>query len=87
MLRKLRLKQKGGFLIKKVCIAKDLEINNKLKELEAEKIYELELLQEEVRFRKLRNRFLGKPNKIEEEIELKTNTQKKIVRRSKRLGI
>ena len=32
----------------KISIVKDLEINNKIKELEAEKIDELELLQEEL---------------------------------------
>ena len=33
--------------IDKISIVKDLEINNKIKQLEAEKNYELELLQEE----------------------------------------
>ena len=61
--------------IDKISIVKDLEINSKIKELEAEKIYELELLQEELRFRTLKNRFFGRPNKIEEEIELRGQTR------------
>ena len=52
--------------IDKANIAKDLEINNKLKELEAETIYELKL-----GIKTLRNRFLRKSNKIEEEIDLR----------------
>ena len=64
--------------IDKISIVKDLEINNKIKELEAEKIDELELLQEELRFRNFKNRFFGRPNKIEEEIVLREQTKKKI---------
>ena len=64
--------------IDKISIAKDLEINNKIKQLEAEKNYELELLQEQLRFRILKNKFFGRPNKIEEEIELRGQTKKKI---------
>ena len=64
--------------IDNISIVKDLEINNKIKKLEAEKIDELELLEEELRIRTLRNRFLGKPNKIEDEIELREQTRKKI---------
>ena len=41
----------------KISIVKDLEINNKIKQLEAEKIYELELLQEQLRCRTLKNTF------------------------------
>ena len=52
--------------IDKANIAKELEINNKLKELEAETIYELKL-----GIKTLRNRFLRKSNKIEEEIDLR----------------
>ena len=64
--------------IDKTTIVKDLEINNKIKELDAEKTDELELLQEELRIVTLRNRFLGRPNKIEKEIDLKRQTKKKI---------
>ena len=55
--------------IDQISIVIDLEINNKIKELEAEKTDELELLQEELRIVTPRNRFLGKPNKIKEEID------------------
>ena len=54
-----------------ISIIKDLEIYNELEELE--------LLQENLRIRTLRNRFLGRPNKIEEEIELREQKRKKIV--------
>ena len=53
-------------------------INNKIKQLEAEKVYELELLEEELRIITLRNRFLERPNNIEEEIDLRRQTKKKI---------
>ena len=36
------------------------------------------MLQKELRFRTLRNRFFGRPNKIEEEIELREQTIKKV---------
>ena len=36
------------------------------------------MLQEELRLITLRNKFLGSPNKIEEEIELRKQTEKKI---------
>ena len=52
--------------IDKISMIKELEINNKLKELKTEKIDELELLQENLRFRKLKNRFRGRPNGIKE---------------------
>ena len=61
-----------------MTMVKDLEINNKIKELEAEKIDELELLQEELRILTLRNRFLVKPNKTGEEIDLRRQRKKKI---------
>ena len=61
--------------IDKITIVKDLEIN-KIKQSEAEKIGELELLQEELKIITLRNKFLGKPNKIEEEIDLRGQTKK-----------
>ena len=64
--------------IDKISIAKDLQINNQIKQLEAEKIDELELLHEELRFITLKNRFLGRSNKIEEERELRRQTKKKI---------
>ena len=66
-----------------ISIVIDLEINNKIKQLEAEKIYELELPQEELRVITLRSRFLRRPNKIEynsieEEIHLRRQRKKKI---------
>ena len=77
--------------IDKISIAKDLQINNKIKQLEAEKIGELELLQEELRIITLTNKFLGRPNKIEEEIDLRRQTKKKTDNieelKSERLGI
>ena len=42
--------------IDKINIVKNLEINNEIKELEAEKINELELLQDQFRIRTLRNK-------------------------------
>ena len=60
--------------IDKIAIVK----NNKIKQLEAEKVHELELLEEELTFMTLRNRFLLRPNNIEEEIELREQTKKKI---------
>ena len=63
--------------IDKISIIKDFEISNKIKELEAEKIHELELLQEELRFITLKNRFFGRPSKIKGEIELRAQTKKK----------
>ena len=63
--------------IDKITIVQDLEINNKIKQLEAEKTEELELLEEELRIITLRNRFLGRPyNFIEEEIDLRRQTRK-----------
>ena len=58
-------------------------LDNKIKQLEAEKTDELELLEEELRIITLRNRFFGKPNKIEcnskeEEIVLRRQTKKKM---------
>ena len=53
-------------------------INNKIKQLEAEKLRELELLEEELRVMTLRNKFLLRPNNIEEEIDLREQTKKKI---------
>ena len=57
--------------IDKISIVKDLETNNKIKELKAEKIYELELLQEELRIRTLGDRVFGKLKKTEEETDLR----------------
>ena len=62
--------------MEKISVVKDLEINNKLKKLETEKIDELELLQESLRLATLRNIFRGRPNRIEEEIELRKQTRK-----------
>ena len=71
--------------IDKISIVIDLEINNTIKQLEAEKTDKFlkELLEEELRIITLRNRFLGKPNNIEcnfieEEIDLRRQTKKKI---------
>ena len=52
--------------IDKTTIVKDLAVNNKIKELEAEKIDELEFLLEELKIMTLKNRFLRRSNKIEE---------------------
>ena len=57
--------------INKTIIVIDLEITNRMKQLEAEKTDELELLEEELRIITLRNRFLGRSNKVEEEIDLR----------------
>ena len=65
--------------IDKVSIVKELEINNKLKEVKTEKNDELELLQENLRFRTLKSRLRGRPNSIEGEIELRKQTRKKKV--------
>ena len=62
----------------KVSTVIDLDINNKIQQLEAEKADELELLEEELRIMTLRNRFLGRPNNIDEEIDLRRQTNKKI---------
>ena len=64
--------------IDKTMIVKDLEINNKIKQLEEEKTDKLELLEEELKIIILRNRFLGRPNNVEEEIDLSRQTKKKI---------
>ena len=64
--------------IDKVSTVIDLDINNKMQQLEAEKADELELLEEELRIMTLRNRFLGRPNNIDEEIDLRRQTNKKI---------
>ena len=63
--------------IDKISIVKYIEINNKIKELEAEKIDELGLLEEELMLRTLKNRFFGRLNKIEEEIKLRGQTKKR----------
>ena len=57
-----------------------LEIKNKLKELEQEKINELKLLEEEIFFMTLRNKHLGRSSHIikEEEIDLREQTKKKV---------
>ena len=64
--------------IDKISIVKDLEINNNPKELETEKIDELELLQENLQSGALKNIFWGRLNSIEEEIELRKQTRKMI---------
>ena len=58
-----------------------LEIKNKLKKTEQEKINELRLLEEEIFFNTLRNKYLGRSSHIireEEEIELREHTKKKV---------
>ena len=52
-----------------------LEIKNKFKELKQEKINQLKLLEEEIFFMTLRNKYLGRSCHItkEEEIDLKEN--------------
>ena len=50
--------------IGKINIFIELEIDNKIKRLEAEKTDELELLEEELRIITLKNRFLGRPKKL-----------------------
>ena len=52
----------------KISIVIDLKIINEIKQLEAEKIDEPELLHKEIRIIILKNKFLGRPNKIEEKI-------------------
>ena len=56
---------------------KEEQVKTELNALEAEKIDELELLQENLRFGAFRNRFLERPNSIEEEIGLRKRTGKK----------
>ena len=57
-----------------------LEIKNKLKELEQEKINELKLLEEEIFFMTLRNKYLGRSSNIikEEELELSEKAKMKV---------
>ena len=57
-----------------------LEIKNKLKELEQEKINELKLLKDEIFFMTLRNKHLGRSCHIikEEEIDLREQAKKKV---------
>ena len=57
-----------------------LEIKNRLKELEQEKINELQLLEEKIFFMALRNKQLGRLSHIikEEEVELREQAKKKI---------
>ena len=57
----------------------NLEIKNKLKELEQEKINELKLLKEEILFMALRNQHLGISNHIikEEKVESREQTKKR----------
>ena len=64
--------------IDKISVVIDLEINNKIKQLEAEKFNELEMLEEELGIMTLRNKYHGRPNNIEEELDLKRQKKKKI---------
>ena len=61
----------------KISIVIDLKVNNKIKQLEAEKTDELELLEEELRIMTLRNRFLGTPKQNRRRNRLKKQTKKK----------
>ena len=54
------------------------KIKKRLKELETERIDELEMLQENLKFGPLKNRFWERPNSIKDEIELRNQTRKKI---------
>ena len=70
--------------IYKVSIIRYLEIKEiseiiikNLKELETEKIDELQLLQENLKSATLRNRFWGRLNSIKEEVELRKLKRKK----------
>ena len=64
-------------MIDKISIVKDLEINNRLKELETEKMMNWNYYKKTIVW-SIKNRFWGRPNSIEEEIELKKQTRKKI---------
>ena len=64
--------------IDKISIIIDLEINNKIKQLEAENVNELDLLEEEWNIMTLRNTFVRRPNNVEEETDLRRQTQKKM---------
>ena len=64
--------------IDRTSIVIDSEINRKIKQLEAEKVNELEFLEEELRIMTLKNRFLKRPSNDEEEIDLRRQTKKKI---------
>ena len=64
--------------IDKISIIIDLEINNKIKQLEAENVNELDLLEEEWNIMTLRNTFVRRPNNVEEETYLRRQTQKKM---------
>ena len=70
--------------IDKISIVIDLDINNKIKQLEAENIDGLELLQEELKIIALRNRFLGRPAKLTNNRLKKTKKEeyRRIKRRS-----
>ena len=63
--------------IDKISVVIDLEMNNKIKQSEAEKII-LELLEEELRIITQRNKYHGKLNNFKEEIDLRRQTKKKI---------
>ena len=75
-LRTLRLILKDAVKTEKTL---KLEIKNKLKKLEQQKINELKLLEEETFFMTLRNKHLGRSSHIvrEEEIDLREQVKKK----------
>ena len=64
--------------VDKIIKVIDLKINNKIKQLEAAKVNKLDLLHEELRIIALRNRFLGRLNSVEDKIDLRRQTKKKI---------
>ena len=65
--------------IDKISIVIDLEIKYKIKKLKYKNPDKLELLQEELWFRLLRNKFWKRlTNYIEDEIDLRRQTKKKI---------
>ena len=57
--------------IDKISKVVDLEINNKIKQLEVEKVNELKMLEEELKIMRLRNKYHKRSNNDEEEIDLR----------------
>ena len=63
--------------IDKIIIVKDMETNNMLKNLETERIDELELLEENLNFKTSKTSFWGRPNSIEKKNRIKKANKKK----------
>ena len=57
--------------IDKISKVVDLEINNKIKQLEVEKVNELKMLEEELKIMRPRNKYHKRSNNDEEEIDLR----------------